>query len=76
MCAKEKYNTNSKSGRVVLMTEEELLARVSPDLTVEEHLDAQLNGLLKELNAHGDALVNWMQTGADSAKKVWSSRDL
>ncbi len=52
------------------MTEEELMAGISPDLTVEEHLDAQFNGLLKELNGHGDALVNWLQTAADSAKKV------
>ncbi len=69
-------NTYSKSGRVVLMPEEELLAGISPDLTVERHLDAQFNGLLKELNAHGDALVNWMQTATNSAKKVRSSKDL
>eukprot|EP01084_Bolivina_argentea_P299743 516712_1 len=52
------------------MTEEELMAGIPPDLTVEENLDAQFNGLLKELNNHGDALVNWLQTAADSAKKA------
>ncbi len=72
MCKGEIINKNyiSKSGRAVYMTEEELMAGIPPDLTVEENLDAQFNGLLKELNNHGDALVNWLQTAADSAKKV------
>ncbi len=52
------------------MTEEELIAGIPPYLTVEEHLDAQFNGLLKELNNNGDALMNRLQTAADSAKKV------